>query len=215
MLWKSYLPFLAHTAHASISHSPSSFVFLIRMVFAGCYYPLLNLRPSRHYLCNPCVVVWIHTPWCLSAAFTHFFAESIGFTFAETRSAHQTAHAMQLQHGTGITRLQSFDYLQASTLTRPPGCSHRSFFFLKHRRPGRLHHAFPRWLPALGCGIVSCPTWATDTTGLSPAGLQPCRLLLPHPALQKSLPAKRASYVCRNPACYSVSRYGQGSSAKK
>src|SRR6266478_558114 len=39
---------------------------------------------------------------------------------------------------------------------------------------------FPVRLPAPGCGIASHPTRATDAAGLSPAELQPCRLL-PNP----------------------------------
>jgi len=38
----------------------------------------------------------------------------------------------------------------------------------------------PGWLPAPGRGIASHPTRATDAAGLSPAELQPCRLL-PNP----------------------------------
>ena len=45
-------------------------------------------------------------------------------------------------------------------------------------RPSRLHHAELGWLPAPSSGIATCPSRATDTAGLSPAGLQPCRLLL-------------------------------------
>lgn len=37
----------------------------------------------------------------------------------------------------------------------------------------------PGWLPAPGRGIASHPTRATDAAGLSPAELQPCRLLQP------------------------------------
>jgi len=44
-------------------------------------------------------------------------------------------------------------------------------------RPGRLHHAELGWLPAPSSGIATCPLRATDTAGLPPAGLQPCRLL--------------------------------------
>jgi hypothetical protein len=82
--------------------------------------------------------------------------------------------------GSRISGLQSFDYLQAPTLARPPGCSHRNGS-KSVGRPGRLHHASPRRLPALRCGIATCPTWATDMVGLPPTGLQPCRLLLPAP----------------------------------
>jgi hypothetical protein len=76
-----------------------------------------------------------------------------------------------------FSRLQSFANVQAPTLASPQGCTHRRRA-ASPGRPGRLHHASPGWLPAPGCGIATCPTRATDTAGLSPAGLQPCRLLL-------------------------------------
>ena len=88
--------------------------------------------------------------------------------------------------GSRISGLQSFDYLQAPTLARPPGCSHRNGS-KSVGRPGRLHHASPRRLPALRCGIATCPTWATDMVGLPPTGLQPCRLLLPAPGSRTRL----------------------------
>ncbi len=34
------------------------------------------------------------------------------------------------------------------------------------------------WLPNTNCGIATCPTRVTDTAGLSPARLRPCRPLL-------------------------------------
>jgi hypothetical protein len=80
--------------------------------------------------------------------------------------------------GRPVSRLQSFTHVQAPTLARPPGCSHRR----RSRspgRPGRLHRALPGWLPAPGSGIAPCPTRATGMAGLAPAGVQPCRLL-PH-----------------------------------
>jgi hypothetical protein len=78
--------------------------------------------------------------------------------------------------GTHFSGLQSVRDVQAPTLASPPGCTHRRSS-KSPGRPGRLHHASPGWLPAPGCGIATCPTRATDTAGLSPAGLQPCRLL--------------------------------------
>ena len=45
-------------------------------------------------------------------------------------------------------------------------------------QPDLLHHAYPGWLPAPGCGIATCLNRAIGMTGLPPAGLQPCRLLL-------------------------------------
>jgi len=47
----------------------------------------------------------------------------------------------------------------------------------RYERPGRLHHASPGWLHIPRCGIATCLNRATGTTGLSPAGLRPCRLL--------------------------------------
>jgi hypothetical protein len=58
----------------------------------------------------------------------------------------------------------------------------------------RLHHANPSWLPAPGCGITTCPIWAIDMTGLSPVGLQLCRLL----RLPSSLVQLRGALTGRN-----------------
>ena len=74
------------------------------------------------------------------------------------------------------------------------GCSHSLMFRPLHSlgppaaptagfppgRPDRLHRAEPGWLPAPGSGIATCPNRAIGMAGLSPAGMQPCRLLL-HP----------------------------------
>jgi hypothetical protein len=46
-------------------------------------------------------------------------------------------------------------------------------------QPDPLHHAEARRLPTLTCGIATCLNRASDMTGLSPAGLWPCRLLPP------------------------------------
>ena len=56
------------------------------------------------------------------------------------------------------------------------GCTyHRDCFT---GQPDLLHHAYPGWLPAPGCGTATCLNRAIDMTGLSPAGSRPCRLLL-------------------------------------
>jgi hypothetical protein len=56
-----------------------------------------------------------------------------------------------------------------------PGCTYP---VLSTGQPDLLHHAYPGWLPARGCGIATCLNRAIGMTGLSPAGSRPCRLLL-------------------------------------
>ena len=102
-------------AHAPVLQPLPSFVLLMKEVFAGCCRPLLVTGPSRHYLCNPCVGAWTHTPPCSSGAYTHFFPEDSGLTSRETRSAHENTPAMQLQQGA---------YFR--------GCSHSFIFRLPH-----------------------------------------------------------------------------------
>lgn len=79
--------------------------------------------------------------------------------------------------GSRISGLQSFASLQAPTLARPLDCTHLGVCAPGGRAVYTTHS--PEQLPVQGCGIATCPTWAIDTAGLSPAGLQSCRLLLP------------------------------------
>jgi len=155
---------------------PTSWSSLVRWVFAAYRQYLLGNGPSRHYLCNPCIGAWIHTPSCPPGAFAHFFPGNYGLTPQATRSAHDIP-AMRLPTGSHISGLQSFVHLQAPILVRPPDRTHRQA--QGSGRPGRLHHASPGGLPLPGCGITTRPSRATDAAGLAPAGLQPCRLLLP------------------------------------
>jgi hypothetical protein len=113
-------------AHAPVLQPLPPFGLLMKEVFAGCCQPLLVIGPSRHYLCNPYAGAWTLTPPCSSSAHAHFFPEDTGLTSRETRSAHETIPAMRLLQGAAITRLQSFVNLQAPTLARPPGRTHRS-----------------------------------------------------------------------------------------
>jgi hypothetical protein len=61
-------------------------------------------------------------------------------------------------------------------LARPPGCTYHCGS-MTTGQPGRLLHATLGWLPAPRCGIATCPNRVTDTVGLAPTGLWPCRLL--------------------------------------
>ena len=79
-------------------------------------------------------------------------------------------------NGGRISGLQSFRYVQAPILARPPGCTYRGGL-LAPEQPGPLPHAMDMWLPIMSCDIATCPNRAIDTVGLSPTGLRPCRPL--------------------------------------
>jgi hypothetical protein len=91
--------------------------------------------------------------------------------------------------GETLSGLQSFVYLQAPMLARPPSCTYRCVF--STGQSGRLHHAWPGSLPIPGCGIATCSTRATNTAGLSPARSRPCRPLI-IPAVSSPLRMGRA-----------------------
>jgi hypothetical protein len=161
----------------TLSPPHSSGLPIGRGVFADSYQALLRQGPSQHYPCTPCVGAWTHTPLSSSGAHAQFFPKDSGLASQEPRSADRTTPAMQLPQGAVFSGRQSFALLQAPTLTRPPGCPDRS---ASHAEPlGRLHHASLGQLPAPSCGIATCPIWAIDTVGLTPTGLQSCRLLPP------------------------------------
>ena len=99
----------------------------------------------------------------------------------KTAAAHpqigRSAHWMSLQCNFNrgyLSRLQSFVDLQAPTFARPAGCTH------PHATHGMARPFTPR-----NPRLVTCPEmWhhyvfdrAINTTGLSPAGSQNCRLL--------------------------------------
>ena len=187
-----YSSFIAHTG--SCTNPNFSFLFrilLIKKVFAGCCLPLLEVGPSRHYLCNPCVGDWIPTPPCYSGALTRFFPKDIGLTLRETRLAHESTPAIATSAGSLISGLQSFDHLQSPTLTWPPDRSHRSVprtlsgraFYTTHRPSGyptrdvaSLHDRHGQLsrldFHQLDCSLGSCsfPHWAFRSS--SPQGIR-------------------------------------------
>ena len=125
-------------AHAPDHSPPAGFGCLIRRVFAGCCQPLLGDGPSRRYLCNPCTVVWTHTPPQPSGALVRFFPEDIGLTIRFNRSACENIPAKQLQQG-----------------PRFRGCSHSLMF-----RPPYLLD--PRVAPTVARSVLG--SWALYTT---------------------------------------------------
>ena len=137
----SYPSFIAHTG--SCARPKSSFrlqLSLLRKVFAGCCQSLLENGPSRHYLRNLCMVAWTRTPQCSAGALARFFPADNGLALEGRGSAHLDHPCNATSTRTAISGLQSFLYVQAPILARPPGCTHRCSL-VAPGRPGRLHHA--------------------------------------------------------------------------
>jgi hypothetical protein len=150
---------------------------LVRAVLAGCCQPLLGDGLSRRYLCDPCVGARTHTPPHSSAAFVRCFTENTGLTPRETGSTRGFTPTQQLRWGAvyrGCSHSITFGLLRSLDLQVAPTAAPKDA-----EPPGLSHHAEPGRLPHPGSGVASCPTRTTDTAGLSPAGSQPCRLLLP------------------------------------
>ena len=117
-------------------------------------------------------------------------------------SAHPTIPAKQLQRGVQFSRLQSFTNVQAPTLARPPGCSHRRKLFLgdqavytAHNPVGYLprvavslhaRHGQLAWLDShqLECSLVGCSGTRRTTNEVSWSHRNP-----PFPFDQQSLVA--------------------------
>ena len=116
-------------------------------VFAGCCKSLLGDGLSRHYLRNPCVGAWTPTPQRPFSAFARFFLKDNGLTLDVTGSARQICPCNATSTGNSFSRLrfdrltalstvegQSFRYVQAPTLARPPRLHPPLWFY--HRAAG-------------------------------------------------------------------------------
>jgi hypothetical protein len=143
---------------------------------------------------------WTLTPRCFFGALTRFFPKNIGLTLDLRCSAHPDSPCNATSTRHAISGLQSFHYVQAPMLARPPGCTHRcgsqmvnlaalsnlpmSFKHLGRCPPENFNRAAGPFTPRNGrvvthtnCGIATYPNRAIGMAGLSPAGLQPCRPL--------------------------------------
>ena len=143
---------------------------LVRRVLAGCRQSLLGDGPSRHYLCNPCVGAWTHTPPRLSSALAHSFLESTGLTPRKMRSAREIVPAMQRQQG-AVFRGCSHSFI--FRLLRSLGPQIASTAASSCWAAGPFTPRIARVVTHSGMWHRSCPTWAFDTAGLAP---QDCRL---------------------------------------
>jgi hypothetical protein len=101
--------------------------------------PVPFVDGSSQVVANPCwkmalpdvisaFLVWVLGPIPRDVTSVHVPVSSRGATAiaqGARSSAHPTIPAKQFQRGVQISRLQSFTHVQAPTLDRPPGCSHR------------------------------------------------------------------------------------------
>ena len=164
-------------AHAPDQNPPADFgSTLLRRLLAGCHQSLLGVGPSRRYLRNPCIGAWTPTPQRPFRCIYSFLPEGPRLHLRLNRFGTPETRRNATSTTLNISRLQSFRYVQAPILARPPGCTHRCGS-MSTGRPGRLHHAMNMRLPVMNRGIATCLNRATDTAGLSPAGRRPCRPL--------------------------------------
>ena len=121
-----YPPFIALTGSCVRPNSSYRLDFTLdQWVSAGCCQSLLGDGPSRRYLCIPCVGAWTPTPQRPFSAFARFFLKDNGLTLDVRGSARRICPCNATSTGLFFSRLQSFLYVQAPTLARPPGRTHR------------------------------------------------------------------------------------------
>ena len=190
-------------AHAPDHIPPRASACALDGVFAGCRQSLLGDGPSRRYLRNPCVGAWTPTPRCSFGALIRFFPENIGLTPRETGSAHAISRQCNFS-GDRLSRLQSFDYVQAPMVARPPGCSHRALV------PGSQAVYATQWLGRLlPRTVVSLHVRIGQLSwrDFHPLGCSLVGCSLPHPARQvtDSLREAGAGSGCAAPAAGSAS----------
>ena len=131
-------------------------------------WPFPTLSPRSLYRClDPYPVVSFRCPCSFLPGWLRPHVRVKTFDTQETP-------CLAASTGETFSGLQSFVYLQAPMLARPPSCTYRC---VSTGQSGRLHHASRGSLPIPGCGIATCSTRATNTAGLSPARSRPCRPL--------------------------------------
>lgn len=169
--------------HATDQIPPSDFVDLFRPVLAGCCQPLLEDGPSRRYLRSLCEDAWTFTP-SRSDDSSHLGALPYRLVHVH-RQTPAASQSRQTRHAEKIPAIAT------STEGVFRGCSHSLMFRLLHLlgpqvaptavlgtgQPGRLHHAMPLPLPPEAVISLRNRNGKTDTAGLAPARLRPCRPL--------------------------------------
>ena len=127
-------------AHAPVPAPPNACGRCLgHRVFAGCSQPLLVLGPSRRYLRRPDEGAWTPTPPRPPGAYP-FLPERHRPCPTVERLGTRKTPCNATSTGRLISRLQSFAYVQAPSLARPPGCTHRDGS-MSAGRPGLIRHA--------------------------------------------------------------------------
>jgi len=94
-------------------------------VLTGCCQPLMEDGLSRCYLRTPCMGARTRTPQCLSSAHTRFFLGKLRSHPIRERFDTPNTRRNATSTTGQISGLQSFLYVPAPILARPPGCTYR------------------------------------------------------------------------------------------
>jgi hypothetical protein len=103
---------------------------LVPRIFAGCCKSLLEVGPSRRYLCESFSSCLDPYPGCSCGASTRFFPQNLGLPALINRSALSLIHTNSNFSMGKISGLQSFTNVQTRGFARHPGCSYSSQYFL-------------------------------------------------------------------------------------
>ena len=97
---------------------------LVEPVFAGSCQSLLDVGPSRYYLCNHSMVACAHTPGKVRGASVHFFPRTYSLSFGDPKSAFPKSPRRNFYGEETISGRQQFFYIQASIFAWPSGCAY-------------------------------------------------------------------------------------------
>ena len=103
---------------------PLIWVFPIRWILAGCSESLLEVGPSRRYLCGSFPGCLDPYSGSLQGANSHYFPWSFGLPRNASGSAVLRPSAKPIHDGNNISKLQSFTNVQASRFAHHPVGSH-------------------------------------------------------------------------------------------
>ena len=151
---------------------------LVPRVFAGCGESLLEVGPSRRYLCETFSACLDPCPGCLCGAFTRFFPQNYGLPGEAIRSALGFLHAIATSAwGSFRSCNHSLMFKPADLLATHVAPTAANFLA---EQPWLLHPNTSRFVASPHPGYANRPFRAIDgeRTFTSPVS-QPCRLFTP------------------------------------